>query len=316
MLHHVSFAVDEPRAVATILAGLIGGRVSHFGPWPGGFIAWAPDGFGTAIEVYPQGTEMSPDPGTQARFARNYFAQRHTATHAALSVQRTESQVLEIAAAAGWQAEILDRGGFEVIEMWVENRVMLEVMTPPMTAQYLQVVDAPRITATGRDFRAVAAATTIGTDPATAFAAWTDGDRLRSWWPVPEAHIDLRVGGAFELLFLPENDDGNRGSEGCQILSYVPDRMLSFSWNTPGHLSVGRALTWVVVEFTGVENGERADGGTRVDITHQGIGTGTDWDEVSDYFRHAWRRVLRRMVDRWGSVDGSSASAAVTQPTV
>lgn len=86
--------------------------------------------------------------------------------------------------------------------------------------------------------------------------------------------------------------------------------MLSFSWNTPGHLDVGRALTWVVVSF------EEVGGGTRVTLSHNGFGSDPVWDDVREYFRRAWRRVLRRMADRWGSADEQAPSAAVAQPPV
>jgi hypothetical protein len=38
----------------------------------------------------------------------------------------------------GWRAIELSRGSFNVIEFWVENRVMLELMTREMTSDYLR----------------------------------------------------------------------------------------------------------------------------------------------------------------------------------
>lgn len=312
MLHHISFTADDPQGVAEVLAGLIQGRVSRFGPWPGGFIAWAPDDAGTAIEIYPTGTELAPDAGDgQANFGHNYFASRNTATHAALSVNFEEEEVRAIASRSGWRAVTLDRGGFQVIEFWVENRVMLEVMTPAMLKQYLAVVDAPRVVASGTAFETLTLSARIATDPATAFRAWTEADELRGWWPIPGARIDLRVGGPFELLFLPEGTSGTRGSEGCRILSYIPDRVVSFTWHTPAHLAVGKSLTWVVVSFT-----EMVDG-TEVELTHCGFQTGAEWDECRTYFRKAWKRVLRHMVDHWESSSQlTTISDVVPQPSV
>ena len=295
-----------------ILADLIGGRVSRFGPWPGGYIAWVPDATGTAIEVYPAGTELSPDDGGgQAHFAHNYFAQRLTATHAALSVDRTEDEIAATADAAGWRCARLDRGGFDVIEVWIENRVMLEVMTPAMTTRYLKVINAPRIEATGTDFNSLTLSAQVATDVHTAWAAWTNAGRLRRWWNVPHARIDLRVNGVFELLFLPEGADGPRGTEGCRVLSYVPDRMLSFTWNNPTHVSGAQNQTWVVLTFTEVASG------TEVELVHSGFANGPAGDQVHEYFRQAWRRVLRRMVDHWEPPSGLTAlSDLVAQPAV
>ena len=310
MLHHISFTADDPYGVAATLAQLIGGRVSRFGPWPGGYIAWASDGAGTAIEVYPRGTEMSPDEnGGQANFTHNYFAQTHTATHAAVSVNLSEAEVQAIAIEAQWRATTLDRGGFQVIEFWVENRVMLEVMTPAMLQQYLAVVNAPRIAASGTEFESLSLSVRVDTDCATAFRAWTDKDALQAWWPVPDARIDLRVGGPFELLFVADAQPGAQGSEGCKILSYIPDRMLSFTWNAPPHLApaLRQAHGWVVLTFT-----EMVDG-TEIELTHNGFLTGPEWDECRTYFRQAWKRVLRRLEDHWQ--DGAKRTAISDAPT-
>lgn len=312
MLHHVSFAADEPRQAADVLARLIGGRVSRFGPWPGGFIAWSPDGAGTAIEVYPTGTELSPDlQGGQAKFTHNYFAQRGTATHAALSVDRTEAEIADLGAEFGWHVSKQDRGGFDVVEFWVENRVMLEVMTPAMLTRYLQVVNAPRIEAHGTDFDSVTLSVRVPADVSQVWRAWTESSELRRWWAIPAARIDLRIGGAYELQFLPNAPVGARGSENCRILSYVPDRMVSFTWTTPSHLAVPQTHTWVVLTFS-----EAQDGGTDVELVHSGFLHGPGWQECREYFRQAWRRVLRHLVDHWESTDLTALSDAVAEPAV
>lgn len=312
MIHHVSFTAENPREVATILADLIGGRVSRFGPWPGGYIAWAPDPAGTAIEVYPTGTELAPDPeGGQALFAHNYFAQRFTAVHAAISLDRTEDEIMRVAQRAGWQARRLDRGGFEVIEVWVENTVMLEVMTPAMATRYLAVVDSPRIEAAGTEFDSITLSTMVNTDVHTAWSAWTHAQKLTRWWPVPHARIDLRIHGAYELRFSADPVDSGHGTAGCRVLSYVPDRMVSFTWSTPPHLAGGRNQTWVVLTFTEVA------AGTEVELVHNGFALGPAGQEHREYFRQAWRRVLHRMVDHWQSDSELTAlSDVVAQPAV
>ena len=138
----------------------------------------------------------------------------NTATHAALSVDRTTDEIPATTAAAGWRAHPADRGGFEVVEVWVEDRVMLEVAAPAMTARYLSVVDAPRIAASGTDYQSL---TPVGAGrhrhphrvggrgPARLGCGAGGTSRRR---------IDLRVGGAFELLFQPDQAAGARGSEG------------------------------------------------------------------------------------------------------
>ncbi|MFM1989435.1 MAG: hypothetical protein RJA99_2392 [Pseudomonadota bacterium] len=138
MIHHLSIPARDPARVAAVLAELLGGPVTGFGPWPGGFIAWAGDEVGTAIEVYPADTEMLPDPGGgQARFRAVPRRSPYVATHAAVSVSRDRAAILRIAEREGWHAAVLSRGPNEVIEFWIENAVMLELMTPEMAADYV-----------------------------------------------------------------------------------------------------------------------------------------------------------------------------------
>lgn len=129
------------------------------------------------------------------------------------------------------------------------------------------------------------------------YAAWTDEAAWsRVYDPPSKANIELVIGGRYEWLF-----DGTIGSNGCQVLSYVPNRMLSFSWNAPPDQPESRALrTWVVVET------ERQDAGTTlVRVTHLGFGDGENWDETYAYFEAAWDRVLARFRD---SLESDSAS--------
>lgn len=137
MIHHLSIPARDPRHVAEVLTELFGGTLTGFGPWQGGWIAWAGDEHGTAIEVYPLGTEMFPDAGPgQARFRAGTPASPFGATHAAVSVARRREEILALAQREGWRAVELPRGPNRVIEFWIENAVMLELMTPEMAADY------------------------------------------------------------------------------------------------------------------------------------------------------------------------------------
>lgn len=139
MIHHLSLPAQNPLHVAQVLVELFGGHLSRFGPYRDSYIAWAGDECGTAIEVYPAGTEMLPDAGQgQANFRHNPDSSAYVATHAAVSVQRTQAEIFALAQKQGWRAIRLSRGSFDVIEFWIENRVMLELMTADMTAGYLK----------------------------------------------------------------------------------------------------------------------------------------------------------------------------------
>ncbi|MGD1915556.1 MAG: SRPBCC domain-containing protein [Phycisphaerales bacterium] len=108
----------------------------------------------------------------------------------------------------------------------------------------------------------------------------------------PNNTVELAVGGPFEVYFLPQNPEGQRGSEGCKILSYVPERMLSFEWNAPPHFPEVRARrSRVVVMF------EEVPSGTKVELIHLGFGNTTQWNDVHEYFTLAWPQVMDRFAD-------------------
>jgi hypothetical protein len=138
MIHHISIPARNPRHVTEVLVELFGGRLTGFGPYPNCYIAWVGDDFGAAVEVFPVGTEMFPDAGEgQANFRHRDGNSPFTATHAAISVEKDRVAILALAAREGWRAIELPRGPNNVIEFWIENTVMLEVMTPEMTRDYV-----------------------------------------------------------------------------------------------------------------------------------------------------------------------------------
>ena len=145
MIHHLSIPATDTRHVAGVLVELFDGVLTGFGPYRDSWIAWAADEWGTAIEVYPAGTEMFPPEGPgQAHFRHDPTASGFTATHATVSVCRSADEILALGAREGWRAVRLSRGPHDVIEFWIENRVMLELMTPEMTADYLAAVPRPQ----------------------------------------------------------------------------------------------------------------------------------------------------------------------------
>lgn len=138
MIHHLSIPATDTRHVAEVLVGLLDGVLTDFGPYGSSYIAWAADDHGTAVEVYPVGTEMYPPDGPgQAQFRHNPGASPFVATHATVSVERSVEEIQAIADREGWRAVQLSRGPHDVVELWIENAVMLELMTPEMTADYL-----------------------------------------------------------------------------------------------------------------------------------------------------------------------------------
>lgn len=156
MINHISIAVNEPERVANFLAEVWDGIVMPFPPAPGAFFVLANDGKGTAVEVMPAGTVLVPGEGLpdendleaateefEAQFVKSEFVPRYVATHLNVNTRKSIDEIREIAKREGWRVLVAnrDRGFFQLIEVWVENTFMLEVMTPEQTARYVEITD-------------------------------------------------------------------------------------------------------------------------------------------------------------------------------
>jgi uncharacterized protein YndB with AHSA1/START domain/uncharacterized protein YciI len=142
--------------------------------------------------------------------------------------------------------------------------------------------------ATGTD-RMITVKADVPASRADVWRVWTTSEGMKSFL-VEDAHIELRVGGPFELYFDAQAAPGLRGSKGCHILSYIPERMLSFEWNAPPsipNLRNANTRNWVVVFFE-----EKSDHDTSITLHHLGWGEGEDWDACFQYFSKAWPYVL------------------------
>jgi hypothetical protein len=136
MIHHLSIAARDPQHAASVLAELMGGTAVPFPPNPGSFFALQLDEHGSGVEVYPAGTELQPNGATGGRFVRQ-DARGFGSTHFALSVATDAARVKAVAAEANWQCFDCNRGPFHVIEVWVENETMVEILPPEYAAEYL-----------------------------------------------------------------------------------------------------------------------------------------------------------------------------------
>jgi uncharacterized protein YndB with AHSA1/START domain len=137
--------------------------------------------------------------------------------------------------------------------------------------------------------------------------AWTMEEGAQSFF-APKCKIDLKPGGAYEMLFDLEAEPGKQGGEGMVVMAVQAMRMLAFTWNAPPHLpSVRGQRTHVVVRLFESEAGE-----TRVLLRHDGWGEGEEWEDAFQYFSRAWRDVvLPRLRYRFasGPVDWSDPPA-------
>ena len=136
MIHHLSIAARDPKHAAGVLAELMGGTAVPFPPNPGSFFALQLDDHGSGVEVYPAGTELEPNGNTGGTFVKRP-ARGYGSTHFALSVATDAKKVEDIARRAGWDCFVCNRGPFHVIEVWVENQTMVEILPPDFAGEYL-----------------------------------------------------------------------------------------------------------------------------------------------------------------------------------
>ena len=127
-----------------------------------------------------------------------------------------------------------------------------------------------------------------------AWAAWTTREGITSFF-APDARIEPRVGGAFQIYIDPGAPPGMKGADDMRFMALQPKKMLSFDWNAPPHLPEARGQrTFVVVRFAVVD-----DKSTRVTLHHIGWGDGGEWDKTYAYFDRAWGGVLANLKKRF-----------------
>lgn len=119
------------------------------------------------------------------------------------------------------------------------------------------------------------------------WAAWTIADRVKLWF-APDANVEAKLGGAFELFFIPGNHE-QMNTKGCKITELVPMERLSFTWKGPddfaGIMNNENSLTVVTVTLMN-ENKQ-----TKVTIEHAGWGEGEEWEKAYQWHVMAWNQV-------------------------
>jgi uncharacterized protein YndB with AHSA1/START domain len=145
--------------------------------------------------------------------------------------------------------------------------------------------------------------------PGDVWKCWATEEGMKSF--MTDCKIELKIGGAYELYFGGKDvPAGERGSEGCKVLSYEPGRMLSFTWNAPPKFAHARAeRTWVVVHVE--PHGAHA---TKVTLKHYGFaekaaefpGHAGEWKEARAYFANAWPHVTGALKAKFGPGEKSA----------
>ncbi|MGZ3182152.1 MAG: hypothetical protein ACXU8N_06910 [Telluria sp.] len=136
MIFHASIPADEPQRVAEVIAEIWNGEAFRFPPWPGAYVAMAGDARSSTVEVYPRANTITPGDGVpMPREAAT--TDRFSAFHLAVATPRSAEEIFAIAEREGWRVQRCSRGGFfDVIEVWLENALLVEVLTEEMQRDY------------------------------------------------------------------------------------------------------------------------------------------------------------------------------------
>jgi hypothetical protein len=129
MIFHASLPARDPERVARVLAELMEG---HFHPFyrPNSFMAFSKKPEEMMIEVMPVAEGAFDKTGGGREL--------YDTMHLAVGVDLTPEQVTAIGEREGWRTRRMTRGGsFDVIELWIEDHFLIEVLTPEMQADYV-----------------------------------------------------------------------------------------------------------------------------------------------------------------------------------
>lgn len=121
--------------------------------------------------------------------------------------------------------------------------------------------------------------------PANVYRAWSDPSQLRNWWGPDEddknilVDTDVRVGGVYHIVTKAAN--GDRYNFTGEYREVVPDKKLSFTWNT-GVEEEGSIVT-AEVEDNGA--------GTTLTVTHEGLSNADEREGCE----HSWQGALQKL---------------------
>ena len=138
--------------------------------------------------------------------------------------------------------------------------------------------------------RVIRKSVNIDAPVADVWRAWTTNEGAQTFF-APRAHIVLVQGGAYELYFNPDAPEGERGSEGCEVIGYEVEQRLSFNWRAPHDMpGIRNDKTIVEIHFE-----ELAPDRTNIVLTHSDWKEGEEWDKAYKYFDKEWDEVLARL---------------------
>lgn len=152
------------------------------------------------------------------------------------------------------------------------------------------------VSAAMADERAINEKITVKAHVDDVWKAWTTTEGVKSFF-APDAKVELRVDGPFEIYINPFAEPGMKGADDMRIIGFQDKKMLTFTWNAPPSLPEARKQRSVVI----VRLISRGDALTDVTLHHVGWGEGGEWDKAHDYFAKSWPNVLKNLQKRFDS---------------
>jgi uncharacterized protein YndB with AHSA1/START domain len=186
---------------------------------------------------------------------------------------------------------------------WVMEKLKKNLAAPGSPREAAKPAEATSSDAANADPLApIIVEAAVGAMPDEVWRCWTTSEGVKSFL-TEDASVDLRVGGPYEFYFKMDAPKGQRGSEGCTVLSYEPNSMLSFTWNAPPKFAYARSQhTWVVVHID-----PHGPHGCKMTLKHMGFAeeaakspnNAEEWKQVREYFSKAWPSVLKALQDKF-----------------
>lgn len=152
MIAHFSLPAREPEKVARVFAQIIDGVAMPFPVVPGAWVAIARDGSGLGVEVLPEASAHNVGEGDtdstrrangpevmpwEVQIRQDGAAQSASGFHVAITSRLSADEIIDLGRANDWRAVYCDRGGvFDLVELWIDNRFLVEVLPPKGAARY------------------------------------------------------------------------------------------------------------------------------------------------------------------------------------
>lgn len=136
MIIHASIPAKSPENTARILSSIIDGAPVPFPPVKGAWVVVPFDGSGHTIEIYPLGAVAIPSPSGVQLLCQEGEKMK-SGFHIALGTKKTQNEIIELGKEHRIRTVICERAGiFGVIELWIEDELLIEVLTEAELMRY------------------------------------------------------------------------------------------------------------------------------------------------------------------------------------